>query len=154
MGLPFTTHHGGQILFGPKDGYLYFMMGDGGSKGDPHNFAQNKRSLLGKIMRLDVNNVPGNNNMLHIRSIFTHMNMEFDLGSCLLDAKAMSQFQLWGNYTIPKDNPFTQDKNMLPEIWAMGVRNPWRCSFDSERPSYFLCADVGEVSPKPKPTFS
>ncbi|KAG2251772.1 hypothetical protein Bca52824_081908 [Brassica carinata] len=118
MGLPFASHHGGQILFGPKDGYLYFMMGDGGSKGDPHNFAQNKRSLLGKIMRLDVNNVP--------------------------DAKAMSQFQLWGNYTIPKDNPFTQDKNMLPEIWAMGVRNPWRCSFDSERPSYFICADVGE----------
>ncbi|WZZ65837.1 hypothetical protein YC2023_077207 [Brassica napus] len=59
MGLPFASHHGGQILFGPKDGYLYFMMGDGGSKGDPHNFAQNKRSLLGKIMRLDVNNVPG-----------------------------------------------------------------------------------------------
>ena len=64
MGLPFASHHGGQILFGPKDGYLYFMMEDGGSKGDPHNFAQNKRSLLGKIMRLDVNNVPGNNNML------------------------------------------------------------------------------------------
>ncbi|KAL0662437.1 hypothetical protein Bca4012_099274 [Brassica carinata] len=60
MGLPFASHHGGQILFGPKDGYLYFMMGDGGSKGDPHNFAQNKRSLLGKIMRLDVNNVPVN----------------------------------------------------------------------------------------------
>ncbi|CAH2079965.1 unnamed protein product, partial [Thlaspi arvense] len=53
VGLPFTSHHGGQILFGPKDGYLYFMMGDGGSKGDPHNFAQNKKSLLGKIMRLD-----------------------------------------------------------------------------------------------------
>ncbi|EFH46999.1 hypothetical protein ARALYDRAFT_493989 [Arabidopsis lyrata subsp. lyrata] len=118
MGLPYTSHHGGQILFGPKDGYLYFMMGDGGSKGDPHNFAQNKKSLLGKIMRLDVNNV--------------------------LDAKMMNEFQLWGNYSIPKDNPFSQDKNLLPEIWAMGVRNPWRCSFDSERPSYFFCADVGE----------
>ncbi|CAN8233142.1 unnamed protein product [Cochlearia groenlandica] len=118
MGLPFTTHHGGQILFGPKDGYLYFMMGDGGSKGDPYNFAQNKKSLLGKIMRLDVDNV--------------------------LDENAMSEFDLWGNYSIPKDNPFSQDKNLLPEIWAMGVRNPWRCSFDSKRPSYFLCADVGE----------
>ncbi|ESQ47021.1 hypothetical protein EUTSA_v10027668mg [Eutrema salsugineum] len=118
MGLPFTTHHGGQILFGPKDGYLYFMMGDGGSKGDPHNFAQNKKSLLGKIMRFDVNNAP--------------------------DAKAISELHLWGNYSIPKDNPFSQDKNLLPEIWAMGVRNPWRCSFDSHRPSYFLCADVGE----------
>ncbi|KAK4358163.1 hypothetical protein RND71_023773 [Anisodus tanguticus] len=51
MGLPFTANHGGQILFGPEDGYLYFMMGDGGSKGDSFNFAQNKKSLLGKIMR-------------------------------------------------------------------------------------------------------
>lgn len=54
MGLPFTAHHGGQIIFGPKDGYLYLMMGDGGGKGDPFNFSQNKKSLLGKIMRLDV----------------------------------------------------------------------------------------------------
>lgn len=60
----------------------------------------------------------------------------------------MSEFQLWGNYSIPKDNPYSQEKNLLPEIWAMGVRNPWRCSFDSERPSYFLCADVGEVFTK------
>lgn len=58
MGLPFTSHHGGQILFGPADGYLYFMMGDGGGVGDPYNFAQNKKSLLGKIMRLDVDNIP------------------------------------------------------------------------------------------------
>lgn len=57
MGLPFTSHHGGQILFGPKDGYLYFMMGDGGGTGDPYNFAQNKKSLLGKIMRLDIDNI-------------------------------------------------------------------------------------------------
>ncbi|XP_019057509.1 PREDICTED: LOW QUALITY PROTEIN: HIPL1 protein [Tarenaya hassleriana] len=118
MGLPFTSHHGGQILFGPKDGYLYFMMGDGGNRGDPYNFSQNKKSLLGKIMRLDVDTFP--------------------------DAKTISEFQLWGNYSIPKDNPFSEDKELLPEIWAMGLRNPWRCSFDSERPSYFLCADVGE----------
>lgn len=69
MGLPFSSHHGGQILFGPKDGYLYFMMGDGGSKGDPYNFAQNKKSLLGKIMRLDVNNVLGNMFFLYSWSI-------------------------------------------------------------------------------------
>lgn len=54
MGLPFTGHHGGQILFGPRDGYLYFMMGDGGGIGDPYNFSQNKKSLLGKIIRLDI----------------------------------------------------------------------------------------------------
>lgn len=74
MGLPFTTKHAGQILFGPKDGYLYFMMGDGGGKGDPHNFAQNKKSLLGKIMRLDVNNVLGNIYILYSRSMVHNEN--------------------------------------------------------------------------------
>lgn len=58
MGLPFEGNHGGQILFNPEDGYLYFMMGDGGGKDDPFNFPQNKKSLLGKIMRLDVDNMP------------------------------------------------------------------------------------------------
>lgn len=58
MGLPFTGHHGGQILFGPTDGHLYFMIGDGGGVGDPYNFAQNKKSLLGKIMRLDIDSNP------------------------------------------------------------------------------------------------
>ncbi|KAF6137494.1 hypothetical protein GIB67_031773 [Kingdonia uniflora] len=58
MGLPFSGHHARQILFGPDDGYLYFMMGVGGSKGDPYNFAQNKKFLLGKIMRLDIDNIP------------------------------------------------------------------------------------------------
>ncbi|XVF58229.1 hypothetical protein PTKIN_Ptkin07bG0047700 [Pterospermum kingtungense] len=118
MGLPFTNHHGGQILFGPKDGYLYFMMGDGGGVGDPYNFSQNKRSFLGKIMRLDIDNIPS--------------------------AEAISDLGLWGNYSVPKDNPFSEDKELQPEIWALGFRNPWRCSFDSERPSYFLCADVGQ----------
>ncbi|OVA15351.1 Glucose/Sorbosone dehydrogenase [Macleaya cordata] len=118
MGLPFTGHHGGQILFGPTDGYLYYMMGDGGKIGDPYNFAQNKKSLLGKIMRFDIDNIPS--------------------------AKEISDLGLWGNYSIPRDNPSFDDKDLEPEIWAMGFRNPWRCSFDSERPSYFLCADVGQ----------
>ncbi|CAN6585246.1 unnamed protein product [Malus baccata var. baccata] len=118
MGLPFTSQHGGQILFGPEDGYLYFMMGDGGGVGDPYNFSQNKKSLLGKIMRLDVDNVPS--------------------------AAEVDKLVLWGNYSIPKDNPFAEDPELRPEIWALGLRNPWRCSFDSERPSYFICADVGE----------
>ncbi|KAM6594223.1 hypothetical protein CsatA_001926 [Cannabis sativa] len=118
MGLPFTSHHGGQILFGPEDGYLYFMMGDGGGVGDPYNFSQNKKSLLGKIIRLDVDNIPS--------------------------AAEIDKLGLWGNYSAPKDNPFSEDKDLQPEIWALGVRNPWRCSFDSENPSYFICADVGE----------
>ncbi|KAJ1691890.1 hypothetical protein LUZ63_016045 [Rhynchospora breviuscula] len=118
MGLPYTSHHGGQILFGPADGYLYFMMGDGGNKGDPFNFAQNKKSLLGKILRLDVNTLPS--------------------GSEIVNKS------LWGNYSIPKDNPSAEDNGLQPEIWALGLRNPWRCSFDSARPSYFYCADVGQ----------
>ncbi|XP_057519814.1 HIPL1 protein isoform X1 [Amaranthus tricolor] len=117
MGLPFTSHHGGQILFGP-DGYLYFMMGDGGGKGDPYNFSQNLKSLLGKIMRFDVNNFPS--------------------------AAEISTEGLWGNYSIPKDNPYINDNQSQPEIWAIGLRNPWRCSFDAERSSYFMCTDVGQ----------
>lgn len=118
MGLPFTSHHGGQILFGPEDGYLYFMMGDGGGTGDPYNFAQNKKSLLGKVMRLDVNNIPS--------------------------TEEINRLGYWGNYSIPQDNPYKLDPELQPEIWAYGLRNPWRCSFDSERPSYFMCADVGQ----------
>lgn len=118
MGLPFTSHHAGQILFGPADGYLYFITGDGGGSGDPYNFAQNKKSLLGKILRLDVDNMPS--------------------------ASEITQLGLWGNYSIPRDNPYTEDRDLQPEIWAMGLRNPWRCSFDSARPSYFMCADPGQ----------
>ncbi|KAJ0966253.1 hypothetical protein J5N97_027391 [Dioscorea zingiberensis] len=118
MGLPFTTHHAGQILFGPEDGYMYFMMGDGGNKGDPLNFSQNKKSLLGKILRLDINNIPS--------------------------PKEITDLGLWGNYSIPKDNPSADDSELQAEIWALGLRNPWRCSFDSEKPSYFYCADTGE----------
>jgi glucose/arabinose dehydrogenase len=69
MGLPYTAHHAGQILFGPTDGYLYFMMGDGGNKGDPFNFSQNKKSLLGKVMRLDIDNVQSKS-VLAIRILF------------------------------------------------------------------------------------
>ncbi|XP_043718668.1 HIPL1 protein-like [Telopea speciosissima] len=118
MGLPFAAHHGGQIIFGPSDGYLYLMMGDGGGVGDPFNFSQNKKSLLGKIMRFDVDNIPSENDIIDLN--------------------------LWGNYSIPKDNPASEDKELQPEIWALGLRNPWRCSFDAERPSYFICADDGQ----------
>ncbi|KAE8682381.1 putative T30E16.31 [Hibiscus syriacus] len=62
----------------------------------------------------------------------------------IFGAEDISELHLWGNYLIPKDNPFHEDNEKLPEIWAMGFRNPWRCSFDSERPFYFLCADVGQ----------
>lgn len=59
MGLPTTSNHGGEILFSPADGYMYIMNGDGGLKGNGYDFAQNKKSLLGKIMRIDIDTIPG-----------------------------------------------------------------------------------------------
>ena len=91
---PFTNHNGGHLAFGP-DGYLYFGTGDGGSGGDPFNNAQNGNSLLGKMIRIDVNN-----------------------------------FATPPYYTIPADNPYVGDATVLDVVWALGVRNPWRWSFD------------------------
>ncbi|RZC60138.1 hypothetical protein C5167_021898, partial [Papaver somniferum] len=79
MGLAYTTFHGGQILFGP-DGYLYLTTGDNEARTDPYNFAQNKKSLLGKILRFDIDQIP--------------------------ISKETSKFQPWGNYSIPSDNPY------------------------------------------------
>ncbi|KAI4343817.1 hypothetical protein L6164_011124 [Bauhinia variegata] len=118
MGLPNSGGHAGQILFGPKDGYMYLMISDGSHRDDPYNFAQNKRSLLGKILRLDVENIPS--------------------------SQEIHEQGLWGSYSIPRDNPYRNDKELAPEIWALGFRNAWRCSFDSKRPSYFLCGDSGQ----------
>nr|KAJ0202851.1 hypothetical protein LSAT_V11C500235550 [Lactuca sativa] len=119
MGLPFEAYHAGQILFGPDDGFLYFMIGDASHDNDPYNFAQNKKSLLGKILRLNIDIIPSE--------------------------EEISRLGLWGNYSIPKDNPYTTtDKQLGPEIWAMGFSNPWRCSFDSERASVFICGDIGK----------
>ena len=53
---PFGNHNGGHIIFGPKDGMLYIGLGDGGKSGDPYNNSQNKNSLLGSILRIDINN--------------------------------------------------------------------------------------------------
>lgn len=91
---PFTNHNGGHLQFGP-DGYLYFGTGDGGSGGDPNNNAQNGNSLLGKMIRINVN-----------------------------------QDSIAPYYNIPPDNPYIANATVLDEIWALGVRNPWRWSFD------------------------
>ena len=94
---PFANHNGGHLAFGP-DGYLYIGMGDGGSGGDPLHNAQNPNTLLGKMLRIDVN-VPDN------------------------DPRG---------YRVPEDNPFVDRQPIaaLTEIWAFGLRNPWRYSFD------------------------
>jgi glucose/arabinose dehydrogenase len=95
---PFRNHNGGVLAFGP-DGYLYAGLGDGGSAGDPNGNGQSLDTLLGKILRLDVNSADP--------------------------------------YAIPPDNPFGN------EIWAYGLRNPWRFSFDRANADLFI-GDVGQ----------
>lgn len=102
-----TNHNGGQLVFGPDDGYLYLAPGDGGGSGDPNNNAQNLNSLLGKILRIDVET--GNP----------------------------------ATYTIPTSNPFTQTAGARDEIWALGLRNPWRFSFDRQTGDLYI-GDVGQ----------
>lgn len=103
---PYANHNAGQLAFGP-DGFLYIGFGDGGSAGDPHRHGQNLQSLLGKMLRIDV------------------------------DTAGTGQ-----PYTIPKDNPFIDKPGIRPEIWAWGLRNPWRYSFDPS--GRLIVADVGQ----------
>jgi uncharacterized protein (TIGR03437 family) len=102
---PFTNHKGGQVRFGP-DGYLYIGMGDGGSGGDPMGNGQNLNTLLGKLLRIDVESSPG-------------------------------------QVRIPPDNPFVNNTGARGEIWAYGLRNPWRFSFDRATNDLWI-ADVGQ----------
>ena len=101
---PFANHNGGALAFGP-DGYLYIGTGDGGSAGDPLGNGQSLNTLLGKILRLDV-----------------------DGGE---------------PYVIPADNPYAGSGEVYPEIWASGLRNPWRFAFDRATGELYI-GDVGQ----------
>ena len=110
-----TNHNGGHLVFGP-DGYLYLGLGDGGGAGDPNDRAQDNQRLLGTMIRLDV-----------------------DGGS---------------PYAIPAGNPFEANPvcplgasgaQECPEIYAWGLRNPWRYSFDRQTGTLWL-GDVGQNS--------
>lgn len=101
---PYGNHNGGSLAFG-HDGYLYIGMGDGGSGNDPDNYGQNLQSLLGKMLRIDVDGA--------------------------------------SPYAVPTDNPFVGDDTTLDEIWSIGLRNPWKFSFDRETGDMWI-ADVGQ----------
>ncbi|KAB8169867.1 glucose/sorbosone dehydrogenase-like protein [Streptomyces sp. 3MP-14] len=103
----YDNHNGGQLAFGP-DGYLYLSIGDGGGSGDPFDTGQRVDTLLGKILRVDVNSACG------------------DL-----------------NYCVPEDNPFVGVEGAREEIWAFGLRNPWKFSFDPADGSLWI-GDVGQ----------
>jgi glucose/arabinose dehydrogenase len=100
---PYLNHNGGMVAFGPE-GFLYIGRGDGGSRGDPQNRAQNPHEWLGKILRIDIDRERP--------------------------------------YAIPADNPFVNGGGR-PEVFALGVRNPRRFSFDRETGMLWL-ADVGQ----------
>ena len=101
---PYANHNGGHLLFGP-DGRLYVGVGDGGSGGDPSGNGQDRETLLGTILRLDVDSTEP--------------------------------------YSIPPDNPWAEHSSFRPEIWAWGLRNPWRLAFDKTQNLLFV-ADVGQ----------
>lgn len=103
----FANHNGGKLNFG-ADGNLYVGLGDGGSAGDPHFNAQNGNVLLGKMLRINVDN-----------------------------------FTTAPYYTVPADNPYVADPAVADEIWALGLRNPWRWSFDRLTHDMWI-ADVGQ----------
>ncbi|SFG19842.1 hypothetical protein SAMN05518865_109157 [Duganella sp. CF458] len=102
----YTNHYGGMLAFG-ADGYLYAGTGDGGGSGDPSGNAQNLDSLLGKLLRLKVDNVVA------------------------------------PLYNVPADNPFVGQTGKRGEIWAYGLRNPWRFAFDATTAALYI-ADVGQ----------
>ena len=97
---PWSNHNGGMIEFGP-DGYLYVGLGDGGAANDPKDHGQDLSTLLGTILRIDVDR--------SISGVGTDTTLA---------------------YAIPTDNPFVDRAEARDEIWAYGLRNPWRFSFD------------------------
>jgi uncharacterized protein (TIGR03437 family) len=103
---PFSNHNGGGLVFNERDGFLYIGTGDGGSGGDPENNGQRTDTLLGKMLRIDVES-------------------------------GVSP------YAVPPSNPFANNPGYRPEIWATGLRNPWRYSFDRATGDLWI-ADVGQ----------
>lgn len=103
---PAANHNGGWIGFSPTNGLLYISSGDSGGSNDGGNVAQNRGSLNGKMLRIDINAVAS-------------------------------------PYSIPASNPVNTNSAFAPEVWAYGLRNPWRPSFDRANGNLYI-ADVGQ----------
>ncbi|HWQ84562.1 MAG TPA: PQQ-dependent sugar dehydrogenase [Anaerolineales bacterium] len=125
-----SNHNGGQLAFGP-DGYLYIGTGDGGGTGDPFDNAQNLDSLLGKILRIDVEPEPA----MPPTGDFNAFMPALHRGLLAVSPPA---------YHIPADNPFVSLAGARAEIWAYGLRNPWRFSFDRLTGDLWI-GDVGQA---------
>ncbi len=139
IGQPFGNHNGGQIEFGP-DGMLYFGLGDGGSGGDPCGAGQNGDALLGKILRIDPT-ADGNADTTPACPGDVDPQCDSPPFPAVCECSCASQSGF--DYTIPADNPFVGDASVRDEVWATGVRNPWRFSIDRDDGRMFI-ADVGQ----------
>jgi glucose/arabinose dehydrogenase len=126
----YENHNGGQIAFGP-DGYLYIATGDGGGGGDPKNNAQNLGTLLGKLLRIDV----------ELATVQKSAAMNYVYLPLILNNNTFSPNGQ--AYRIPPSNPFVGNSEYRAEIWALGLRNPWRFSFDRLTGDLYI-GDVGQ----------
>ncbi len=119
-----SNHNGGQMAFGPNDGFLYISTGDGGGGCDSgqgtNGDGQRSDTLLGKMLRIDVRGV--------------------DPGGTAPDDCGVTA----ANYTIPTTNPFSGQEPACDEVWALGLRNPFRFSFDRDTGDLYI-GDVGQL---------
>jgi glucose/arabinose dehydrogenase len=124
---PAANHNGGLLKYGP-DGYLYIGLGDGGGAGDTYDNAQTTTTLLGSLLRIDVP-FPETTAPL---TVTDRVYLPLLLGDTTV-----------GPYLVPPTNPYTQTAGFRPEIWAYGLRNPWRYSFDRLTGDLYI-GDVGQ----------
>lgn len=141
------NHNGGMLAFGPRDGYLYIATGDGGGSNDPDKNARNPLSLLGKLLRIDVTPRPASPTVLRrflpLAQAVPRAGRQAGASDEPPEYSAQQLFAAQLPYSIPPGNPFANRAGYRPEIWAVGLRNPWRFSFDRQTGDLYI-GDVGQ----------